>query len=369
MLGVMANVNMQYKVLIAILLDLNCIYPLFQQITRGLKNHKIFAISGIINGVLALVISYILMKYFNQGVKGFYVAQIVANIAGIAYLGIVQNISIGFWGGDREKIKEYSGPMQKYSIMLVPNSVNQWVMKALDKYCILFYLSTFENGIYTVAHRFPDILIMFNNMFYSAWVEQSIVEYKSEDRDVYFSKIYGMYTNVIISIVLIAMPITKYFIHLFVGLEYQEAYRYVPFLYIGVIFLGLSSFIGTGYLGTKHTEGILWTSLAGSVTNTTINIALMPFWGLHIAGISSVCAYFAMWVIRTWQTKKFFKINIKWRTFIPLIVLTFIFAIGVQFNWLWLDMLFELIAVVLAITINHELIAAIIASCANKLKR
>ena len=82
-----------------------------------------------------------------------------------------------------------------------------------------------------------------------------------------------------------------------------------------------------------------------------------------------MCAYFAMWVIRTWQTKKFFKINIKWRTFIPLIVLTFIFAIGVQFNWLWLDMLFELIAVVLAITINHELIAAIIASCANKLKR
>lgn len=42
-------------------------------------------------------------------------------------------------GGDIEKIKKYSVPMQKYSIMLVPNSVNQWVMKALDKYCILFF--------------------------------------------------------------------------------------------------------------------------------------------------------------------------------------------------------------------------------------
>ena len=335
----------------------------------NLQYHKIFAISGIINGVLVLFISFILMKYFGQGVKGFYIAQIIANVCGIAYMDIAQKVSLKPWGGDIEKIKKYSVPMQKYSIMLVPNSVNQWVMKALDKYCILFFLSTFENGIYTVAHRFPDILIMINNMFYSAWVEQSIVEYSSDDRDEYFSKVYGIYTNVIISIVLMAIPITKYFIYYFVGTQYQEAYLYVPTLYIGVIFLGLSSFIGTGYLGSKQTEGILWTSLAGSITNTLINIILMPFFRLQIAGISSVCAYFMMWIIRIWQTKKFFKLSIKWESFIPLILTTILFAFLVQLNKFWLDIIMEIFSIILALILNNRFLLAIINAIFNRLRK
>lgn len=366
---VLVKLNLQYKLLIAILLNLNSVYPLLQQITRGLKNHKIFAISGIINGVLVLFISFILMKYFGQGVKGFYIAQIIANVCGIAYMDIAQKVSLKPLGGDIEKIKKYSVPMQKYSIMLVPNSVNQWVMKALDKYCILFFLSTFENGIYTVAHRFPDILIMINNMFYSAWVEQSIVEYSSDDRDEYFSKVYGIYTNVIISIVLMAIPITKYFIYYFVGTQYQEAYLYVPTLYIGVIFLGLSSFIGTGYLGSKQTEGILWTSLAGSITNTLINIILMPFFRLQIAGISSVCAYFMMWIIRIWQTKKFFKLSIKWESFIPLILTTILFAFLVQLNKFWLDIIMEIFSIILALILNNRFLLAIINAIFNRLRK
>ena len=155
---------------------------------------------------------------------------------------------------------------------------------------------------------------------------------------------------------------------MFVGVEYQEAYRYVPFLYIGVIFLGLSGFIGTGYLGTKHTEGILWTSLAGSLINTVMNIVLMPVFGLQIAGISSVCAYFTMWLVRTWQTRKFFKITLQWALFIPLILLTLIVAIGIQFDFLWLDISFEVLAISLAIFLNRKLITSFVKTCLDKRK-
>lgn len=351
--------DFEHKVLIAILLNLNCLYPLFQQITRGLKNHKIFAVSGIITGVIVLSLSFISMEYFDCGVEGFYIAQIVSNIAGILYLAIAQKISLSPFNKDTSEIKKYSKPMQKYSIMLVPNSINQWIMKTLDKYCILFYFSTYSNGIYTVAHRFPDILIMLNNMFYSAWIEQSITEYDSEDRDKYFSKIYNIYSKIIISVVLLAIPITKYFINIFIGQEYYSAYRYVPFLYVGVIFLGLSGFVGTGYLSAKRTDGILWTSVAGSITNTVINIIFMPLFGLQVAGISSLCAYFMMWIIRVKQTKKFFKLDIKWIQFISLIAITLVFAIMVQIDNMVLDIVLEFIAVVIAVVINFDILKVV----------
>ena len=355
LIPVLFFINLDHKIFILLVLNLNCLYPLYQQITRGLKNHKIFAVSGIINGVCILLISYILMKYFMQGVKGFYAAQVIANGMSILYLALKQKICFLPIRGDKQKIRQIMRPMTRYAIMLVPNSVNQWVMKALDKYCILFYMTTYDNGIYTVTHRFPDILIMLNNMFYSAWVEQSIVEYSSDDRDVYFSKIYNTYSSLICTVVLLVIPITKYFILTFVGEQYSSAYLYVPFLYIGVVFLGLSGFIGTGYLGTKKTTGILWTSLAGAFTNTVINIICMPLWGLDIAAISSCMAYFVMWVIRLWQTRKFFRIKVDWLRFFIQIICCILFACGVKQNSFLLDWTMEVVAVLMAVTCNFPL--------------
>lgn len=349
--------DFQYKILIILLLNINCIYPLLIQITRGLKNHKIFAISGIISAIIVLSTSFILLHFFQFGINGIYIAQILSSLFGIIYLALKQNISFIIDSSSKDK---YRKKMQRYSIMLVPNSINQWIMKALDKYCILFFLSTYDNGIYTIAHRFPDIFIMLNSMFYSAWVEQSISEYSSVDRDEYFSKIYNIYSNVLISIVLLVIPITKYIIYIFVGSSYKSAFIYVPFLYISVIFSGLSGFIGTGYLGTKKTEGIMWTSLAGSFTNTLINVILMPYFGLQIAGISSVCAYFVMWFIRLKQTNKFFNIIIEWKKFIPMILLTFIYAILVQLDNTYLDFILLVCAIILSVITNFYFIKNII---------
>ena len=234
-------------------------------------------------------------------------------------------------------IRQIRGPMQRYSLLMIPNYINQWLMKTLDKYFILFYLGAWSNGIYTVAHRFPDMLVMLNSMFYSAWVEQAIVEYGSEDRDAYFSRIYRAYSRLLFSVVLLAIPLTKYAIRIFTGHEYFSAYRYVPFLYIGVVFLGLAGFVGTGYLGTKKTGGLMWTSVAGAGVNILVNAALMPPLGLQAAGISSFCAYGVMWLARIIQTRKFFSIKIYWGEFCMLTVLSLLFAAGVQADSLWLD--------------------------------
>ncbi len=344
--------DLENKFLILTLLNLNCLYPLLQQITRGLKNHRIFAVSGIINGGLVLMVSYVLIKYLALGIKGIYIAQILATGTGILYLSVKQRTGLFSVRGDGDNIQRIKRPMTRYAVMLVPNSVNQWIMKALDKYCILFYLTTYDNGIYTVTHRFPDILIMLNNMFYSAWVEQSIVEYDSEDRDVYFSKIYNIYSSILCTVVLLAIPITKYFVLAFVGEQYVSAYLYVPFLYIGIIFLGLSGFIGTGYLGTKKTEGILWTSFAGAFVNMVINIVCMPRWGLDAAAFSSCAAYLVMWGVRLKQTQKFFKIKVNWRRFIAQVLCCILFAWGVKRDSNVLDCCMILTATVLAVIWN-----------------
>ena len=369
MLIVLSFLPIQHKILVDLLVNVKCLYPVFQQITRGLKQHRIFAVSGIINAVLMLSAAFILLKYSDMGIGGIYLAQIIANSVSIVYLIVMGHLPLncGYTTKNIEAI--IRKPMLRYSVLLIPNSVNQWIMKALDKYCILAVLTTSANGIYTVAHRFPEVVSMLDNMFYNAWVEQSIVEYDSRDRDKYFSKIYNGYTRFITSAILVILPMTKYLIKILIGQEYQSAYKYVPFLYIAVIFSGMSRFIGTGYLGTRKTEGIMWTSLAGALINTLINVALMPKFGLQIAGISSVCAYFAMWVCRIIQTRKFFTLSIEWRNFLPLILTVFLFAVMVQMDNFLCDIIMEAVAVLIFFFGNKKVIFGLIKMLRNMVSR
>lgn len=344
----------KHRLLIGIMTAVNCFYPVFQQITRGLRNHKIFALSGILNSILLLGLSILFLAFTDLRAGAFYLAQILANGAAVLYLLAAQKLFYNPWGGDREAIRRIKIPMQRYSLLMIPNYVNQWLMKTLDKYFILFYLGAWSNGIYTVAHRFPDMLVMVNSMFYSAWVEQAIVEYGSADRDWYFSRIYRAYSRLLFSIVLLAIPVTRYLLRLFAGNEYLSAYRYVPFLYVGVVFLGLSGFVGTGYLGTKKTGGLMWTSVAGAGVNMLVNAALMPFLGLQAAGISSCCAYGAMWLARIFQTRKFFRLNICWWEFFALLALSLLFAAGVQADRMWLDGLMAAAGAALFLLLNRK---------------
>ena len=350
-----ARFRLEHWPLAVILLNLNCLYPLAQQITRGLKNHRIFAVSGILHAALMLSLAYGFLRC-GGGVRSLYVAQIAANSVVIAYLAKRQNVSL--LPARARYRRGYAFPMLKYSIMLVPNSVNVWIMKALDKYCIFYFFSSFENGIYTVAHRFPDVFTMLNNMFYSAWVEQSIVEYGSEDRDAYFSKIYNAYSGVMFCAALILIPAVKYMIFLFAGEAYRDAWRYASVLCLAVVFSGLSSFLGTGYLGSLHTEGIMWTSLAGSAVNTLMNLLFMPRFGLQVAGVSSLCAYFFMWLARLWHTRSFFRIKVDWPSFSLLFAVALAFCVLIQCDAVWLDIALEALALSLTVLFHRARIAA-----------
>lgn len=292
--------------LILTLLNINCIFPVAQQITRGLKNHKIFALSGIFNALLIVVLSFVFVSYFNLGVNGLYLAQILSNILAILIMWILQKEIFCIDLSMRNECMKME--MISYSIMMIPNSINQWIMKALGKYAILFYLGSYSNGIFSVASRFSEILMMINSMFYSALVEQSVTE--KENKDQYFTELFHEYSIALFSIIVFLIPFTKIFIKYFVGAEYILAWQYTPFLYLGAVFSAFAAFFGTGYISSKETKGLMKTSFQGAMVNVIINVLFMGMFGLHVAAISSCIAYSVMWLVRVKETKKFIRIGI-----------------------------------------------------------
>ena len=92
-------------------------------------------------------------------------------------------------------------------------------------------------------------------------------------------------------------------------------------MYLAGVFQAFSAFYGTGYLSTRQTRGAMTTTIVGAIMNVVINALFMPKYGLQIAGFSTFFSYVTVWELRIFQTRKYFRIYIRWGKFSAIFML------------------------------------------------
>ena len=94
--------------------------------------------------------------------------------------------------------------------------------------------------------------------------------------------------------------------------NFYVAWKYVPFLTIAVLFNALVGFLGGFFTAVKDSKAYSVASVAGAITNITLNFILIPVIGTMGAALSTAICYIEAWIIRLVQSKKYihFKINI-----------------------------------------------------------
>lgn len=363
----MHYLNIQYGFLIILLLDSTIIASVMQQIIRGLLNNKLFALCGVVTTAVTLTLNLFQICILKLGVESLLISSIIANILVSILIFILDPKSrVNL---KNKYNKELKRDLIKFSIPLIPNMINWWVMNASDRYVIKFFLGATANGIYAITYKFPSLLQVLCSMFNQAWQDNSIIEYSSKDRDKFYSNVFEKYYSLLFTITMILIPITKFVVLLVMHSSYHDAWRYTPFLYLGTIFSSFSSFYGTGYLSTKSTKGASYTSILGSIVNIIINIALIKFIGLNAASISTFIGFFVMWLARVVQTRKFFNIKINYFKFIGLSLLNFIWSIIILYSNVYIEIGMIFISVIIFIISNYKFIIDIINKFINKENR
>ncbi len=320
-------INFKFKYLILTQLNLAVISSAWMQISRGLKKNLEFSIAGIITTGLTLICNIILIVLFNLRVDGLVIANIISAMFTLFYLEIVikvrKYINLNKENFGMPKI------LLSFSLPLLPNTLGWWIMNVSDRYILNYYEGMDANGIYAIANKFPAMIIMANSIFNLAWQESSIMEYKSVDRDQFFSKMFNQYMVLQFTLTFIVLAFTRLFMAYWVNSHFSSAWRYVPFLYFGALFLSFSSFYGAGYLCAKETKGAFSSSAFGALLNILINLIGVPYIGIQGAALSTMIAFLAMWVLRIVQTRKYFAIHID----IPKLLLLSIISTGMI--WLY----------------------------------
>ncbi|MBZ5202038.1 oligosaccharide flippase family protein [Planomicrobium chinense] len=312
---------------------------------------KLFAFSGIINAIVLLCSNLVLLAVFHTGILGYLTSLIMANIFSSLLVVIKSNIyrDIVIKKINIVLIKE----MLIYSIPLIPNSLMWWVMSLSDRYLILYFLGSSANGLYAVANKIPSVLTVVNSIFFQAWQMSAIEEEKSENKSKFFSDIFNLFAPTILIFTSVLLIFLKFIMTHLVASEYYEAWIFVPYLLLGVIFSSFSGFLGTNYIVAKKTGGVFKTSSVGAIFNIIFNIILIPIIGTIGAAISTMLSFLIIWLIRVKETKKFVELRINSKKILFTLIAINI-QIGVMYINLKTEILFHILILIIILIINFK---------------
>lgn len=293
--------SIDYLYIILIMYFLLAQNNLFLQILRGLGKVKLYAIVGIVYTICQVLFNIYFIAFNGKSYNGIILASIIS-FSIVIFICLFAGKLLPFFKIKAFNIKTLS-ILLVFSLPLLPNAINWWIMNASDRYIISYYLDFQTLGIYAIAYKIAGVLFIFNTIFYKAWQTSAITEYNSSSRNRYYSEIFHYLMIFQIIIVFMGIISVKFVMYFLVGDDFFESWKYIPFLFIGSMFLSFSSFFGTGYLSAKKTRDAITTSVFGAIINIIINIIFIPFIGIYAAAISTMLAYLALWLSRIYTTK------------------------------------------------------------------
>jgi O-antigen/teichoic acid export membrane protein len=301
---------------------------------------KLFSLDGILATITLFVFNVIFIAKLDLGVKGWMLAVILSDFLSALFLFITARLHRFLSAKYFSRVLSKS--MLRFAVPLIPTTV-MWVITGLSDRMFIRYmhsdtvqLGEATAGIYGYAAKIPNLISMVSTIFFQAWNMSAITENESEDRNIFYEKVYDSYQSIlfIASAFLIAgvQIVTPIFIDTTTYPEYASVYLYTPVLVVAVMFMCLNQFFGSIYTATKHTNNSFWTSLVACIVNIILNVTLIPRYAIQGASVATLLSYLVCYFIRLYDARRYvpFKVNIKNFTVSMVVLIALCIAVVTQ---------------------------------------
>lgn len=292
---------------------------------------KVIVAAALTSTIVTCLSNVILLLILKIGINGYLISSVLGSL-----ISVIICISFGSIISDYTfKIdKQLFISMIKYSSPLIINSIAWWINSGSDKYILTFFEGTASEGVYAIASKIPNILSIFQTVFYNAWAISAIRDFDKNDTDGFIGNTYTLYSFVSIvgcSLLIAINPFLSLFLY---RNDFFEANNYVPALLIATMFNGMALLEGCLYAAVKKTSIITYSTVVGAVINTVLNFVFIPKSGAYGASIATMIGYIIVWAIRSILLHRIINIKCKWTVQIISILLIWcqLFTFSLNFH-------------------------------------
>ena len=313
-----------------------------------------------------VIFNIIFLVILKLGIKGYLLAYIVANTI-VAFYAILVGKSYKSFVIRKLDI-DLMKKMIKYSVVLIPNSFMWWIMNSSDRIMVTSMIGTAANGIYAVSYKIPTLMSVFTSIFNQAWGYSAIKEDGATDELDYNNKVLRLLVAFTMLIAIGLITITKPFLSLYVAKAYYEAWKYVPFLLIGSVYMTFGTFFASSYTVHKDSFGYLFSGSFGAIFNIALNFILIPIIGVFGAAVATCISYIMVFVFRLVHTRKYLKYNVYSKEFVVGSLFLVLDALALYLNGS-IGVIVQFIILIIVFIIYGKSLIPIFTGLINKLKR
>lgn len=301
--------HLEYIKLLILYYIFNVFINMFQRIARCYDDNKVYAISGVIQTFVLLVMQVIFLHFFDMKENGLVYAYCISCVISCVYIewniGSIKDCSF------RYVAKEILKKIIKFSAPLIPNSISWWAVSSVNRIIIVAALGYSANGIFSMANKFASIITMIGSTFVLAWQEYVLTNKDNVDKDKIFSQVFEVFFFILACCTAGGTLLQQIFFKTLIGVEYAESFFYIPIIMLTAAVSTLNSFWGVGYFAYEKTGGAFKTTIIGAIVNLILSFVLIRDFKLYGIAFACLLAYLVMWIMRYISMAEYFYIRIR----------------------------------------------------------
>ncbi len=318
------------------------------QYVRAVDKTRLFAIQGIFNTGITILLNLLFLIVCNMGVTGYVLSVIVGNILTTVFLVIAAKLWRVFsW---KRIQKGLMLEMLRFCAPLIPTTVCWLITDLSDRYMVTYFCGSDVNGVYSAAYKIPTVINLLSTVFLTAWQFSAVSESSDEDGlRKFYTNVYSGFTALILGGASVLILLSGVLTRLLLNSAYHGAWKYMPTLICAAAIEAMVSFLATVYLVRKKSMHSLISALLGSVVNVLLNLLWIPKHGALGAAVATLAAYGAVFVFRMIDTPRMIRFQTSFvRLAISIAVLLGLSAVmtveQIPCRYLWAGLLTAIVA-------------------------
>jgi len=218
----------------------------------------------------------------------------------------IGNISIIYSKLNLSLVKD----LANYSFPLVIGNLAAWILSLSDRYILEFFRGSQEVGIYSASYNISEKSIMLLSslfMLASGPISIHIWEKEGKEKSAEFvNKITRYYLIACVPAIIGLSVLSKPILNIMTGEQYFEGYKIIPFVTLGILFLGLQQRFQAGFIFYKKTGYITFTIVASGFLNLFLNFLFIPRYGYFAAAVTTLGSYAFLLFLMITLSRRFF---------------------------------------------------------------
>ena len=314
-------------------------HALCAQYLRAQGRTTLFAVQGMINTALVILLNIVFLIPMRMGVLGYVLSVVIADalmtLILFFYARLYRDLHPRFLKRDLAR------RMLAYSIPMIPTTVFWWITSVSDRYLVEHICGGTVNGLYSAAYKIPTLLTLLCTVFIEAW-QLSAVKDSTENTEKisFFSNVFCGFQGLMFLACSGLIAFAQIGTNILFADTYARAWEYIPVLLIATVFSALVTYLGSVYFVAKKSVLSFLTAMIGAVINIALNLILIPRYGGQGATIATLCSYLAVYLIRAANTRR----HLPFRQY-PLQVAFNTVVVGIQAfcmilrtpGWIWVQ--------------------------------